>query len=538
MTRSLDHITFNAGDVEESDHGDFRIVHAYPLVRDWPAGRVSDAINPRSHDENVLDTPVGNAIRETLRKDPDNFVLMNRGILLLADRFHLAPAINELTVWFDGDPRLRGLADGGTTDACILSDMLGPWKAHRDRARVHVEIVVGLNDPDRVAKLVEGRNTSRQVQRVSLVNAAGHLDWLKEALPPEMAARIAWEENAAGAKVTVADALAVLAPYRPGLGRPLHISEVGKGAEHFKHRHKEHDAWVDQLPGIFKKRSGLPASLRDPAVRADFERVVPLATDLLGLADEVTHALDEMVKEKTARLKAASRLYPWNKAFPPVEKGWETPFTGQHRSRKVGARLGRPGRGRGPPVCPRGHGRLGGAAVPVVAPAPDGGGHDPNRRADSDQHGSAFTADKFAGAATPGPTCTPASIWNLLSFGRSSREHPASAPRVGLRRRAVVRLLQGDDEGVATARRHPDVRVSVYGPTQPSVQGGVEMNRESIIEQSRSQIKNIEASLHNALFRAGKGEWPHAEWQAAQQYQTDLLGNIARLCELTKKEDV
>src|SRR5262245_48421492 len=185
MTRSLDPIqvavTPDAYRFTKLDN--ILTCHVYTKARSWPPGKVSDNINPRSHGEDVLDSPVAQAIRKTLEEDPKNFVLMNRGILLLADSIEFSR--DRLYVTFDGDSRLRGLADGGTTDAVISS-----VKDIPDAASIHIEIIVGLNDPDRVAGLVEGRNTSRQVRQSSLVNAAGHFDWLKEALPASIRDRI------------------------------------------------------------------------------------------------------------------------------------------------------------------------------------------------------------------------------------------------------------------------------------------------------------------------------------------------------------
>ena len=309
MPRSLKPINFHAPLGQESEHGDFVVYHAYVPVNHWPAGQVSDNINPRSHDDNVLGSPVAQAIRMTLEEDPVNFVLKNRGILLLADRVRFDPATRKATVLFDGDSRLRGLADGGTTDAVIAAIPKPPKEA-----QVHVEIVVGLNDPDRVAKLVEGRNTSRQVRSVSLVHAAGRLDWLKAAVPPPVRGRIAWEENAGGAPVS--DLLGLVAMFRPGLGRPL-VERTRISERELHQRLGEHDAWVMKLSTCYRDRSKLAASLRDDKVLADFEKVAPLVPMMLRVHDEGYRRLAVLAEERSNKTRSGRIAAVWDRAFPP-----------------------------------------------------------------------------------------------------------------------------------------------------------------------------------------------------------------------------
>jgi hypothetical protein len=302
--RTLQPITFKVDEPLVSSYeadAAFRVYHAYPRVSEWPAGKVSDAINPRSHEEGVLDSPVAKAIRETLRRDPENFVLMNRGILLLADS--VDEAAGTVRVSFGGDPRLRGLADGGTTDACLLADMLGAFKSHREKARVHVEIVVELNDPDRIAKLVEGRNTSRQVRSASLANAAGRFDWLKAALPEEVAARIAWEENSPG--VPVSEVLGLVGLFRPS---PRSLREDDEKFSDYE--------WGKACVTMYRDRSKLAADLRQPSVLEEYQSLAPFVTPILQLHDEVWVALAAQAQARLDKTRSAAKAAKLEKMFP------------------------------------------------------------------------------------------------------------------------------------------------------------------------------------------------------------------------------
>ena len=46
-------------------------------------------------------------------------------------------------------------------------------------ARLHVEVIVGIGDRDRIGRLVSGRNTSRQVKSWSLAEFDGTFDWIR-----------------------------------------------------------------------------------------------------------------------------------------------------------------------------------------------------------------------------------------------------------------------------------------------------------------------------------------------------------------------
>jgi hypothetical protein len=332
MSRSLGpvRVPVSLQPIHETKTKDLHVIHAYVAAGNWPAGRISDDINPRSHDENVLDTPVAKAILGTLRDKPDQFVYANRGILVLASDATVSDGSIHLK--FEGNPAVMGLADGGTTDAVLAAFQKGQRDTRADHALVHVEVIVGLDDPDLVAALVEGRNTSRQVRQASLVNASGRFDWLKEALPEEMRKRIAWEENQVDAVVPVSELLALAALFRPSFGAT--IEEIRKSKSEVTAAFDETERAAEQAYKCFKGRSKLAAELRDEATLADFRATAPLLPDAARLYDDLCLALAAHADAKVKKSRSAATEGKWNRAFPPVKSG-QTPFTGRAINRKV-----------------------------------------------------------------------------------------------------------------------------------------------------------------------------------------------------------
>lgn len=183
---------------------DLHIHHAYVKVRDFSHGSLPDDVNPRSHEK--LTGRVPDAIDASLKDTPRWFHLLNRGVLVLAQR-----------AWFDNRTQILhivinsvdegGLADGGTTDRVIakaknaisleafakLAEEDIP--EHLRDSYVHVEIISG-EVGEMLVPLAGARNTSNQVKEFALENLGGGFEWLKEVLEKsEFKGRIRYKEN-------------------------------------------------------------------------------------------------------------------------------------------------------------------------------------------------------------------------------------------------------------------------------------------------------------------------------------------------------
>jgi hypothetical protein len=87
-------------------------------------------------------------------------------------------------------------------------------------ARFNLDVVVGLTDHDRVAKLVQGRNRSVQVKEWSLKNFKGDFSWLAAHVDRKggpFAGKVGWEENSP-APVTVLDIISLMTLFHPAYG--------------------------------------------------------------------------------------------------------------------------------------------------------------------------------------------------------------------------------------------------------------------------------------------------------------------------------
>jgi len=202
----------------KDDFGEYDVYRISPYAADWPAELVPDEVNPRSHDENCLTSKVARDIEQTLREEPEDFWLANRGGFLLADRVRFDPEKAQLEIQLT-DENLHGLADGATSNAIIAKlrkeaaknedeDLLSSLR----RARFNMDVVVGLNDMGRVGKLVQGRNRSVQVKEWSLTDFRGGFEWLQDFVDRPggpYRGKIGWQENA-GTPTSVLDLISIM----------------------------------------------------------------------------------------------------------------------------------------------------------------------------------------------------------------------------------------------------------------------------------------------------------------------------------------
>lgn len=111
------------------------------------------------------------------------------------------------------------MADGATTNA-VMKKLRNELTTTNDemlkqsllRARFNMDVVVGLNDMTRVAKLVQGRNRSVQVKEWSLNDFRGNFNWLKDWIDRPTGPfrqKIGWEENSL-APLSVLDLISLM----------------------------------------------------------------------------------------------------------------------------------------------------------------------------------------------------------------------------------------------------------------------------------------------------------------------------------------
>lgn len=198
------------------------IHHAYLPVIEYKREMLPDDVNPRSHED--LTGRVPKAIESTVANSPNDFHLLNRGVLVLAQSctYDNQTKMLEITLTNAQD---GGIADGGTTDR-VLARMLDAATLKNQKltaeemvdclksAYVHVEIISG-DYGNKLVALAGARNTSNQVKEFALDNLDHKFDWLKVQLESsELADKIRYRENDPE-PVDIRTVLAIMTMFHP-----------------------------------------------------------------------------------------------------------------------------------------------------------------------------------------------------------------------------------------------------------------------------------------------------------------------------------
>jgi hypothetical protein len=169
-------------------NSDVRIIHAYVKVADFPHSKMPDEINPRRHEK--LTGRIPKDIKESIEDGPYQFHLLNRGLLIIAQKTWYDNKQGILHIVIDKESD-GGLADGATTDRVIGDlkksvsntdfELLKPEEipSYLQDSYVHIEIISGVNG-EILIPLTAARNTSLQVKEFALEDLGHGYDVLKK----------------------------------------------------------------------------------------------------------------------------------------------------------------------------------------------------------------------------------------------------------------------------------------------------------------------------------------------------------------------
>lgn len=237
-------------------------------VRDLPDFSDWRKINVR---DPKLKGSVPRAIREGFQDQPALFTFMNRGLVVAAAGVHFDNKTGELDVTLR-DPNLHGLLDGGHSYNIIREETEG--LTEEDHRYVKVEFLVGFGTED-ILNVVDARNTSNQVADESLMNLQGTFQRLKTALNDEpYAEKIAWKEYQTDEE---------------GDPLPIDVREVIAILMAF-----DRDNFDHMSHPINSYRSKAAALKHFKENQASFEKLYPIANQLLRLHDEIYLALPDL----------------------------------------------------------------------------------------------------------------------------------------------------------------------------------------------------------------------------------------------------
>lgn len=257
-----------------------KMYYLYVRLDQWPARKIGDSPNPRSHDSiDCLKTPVAHAMHETLTERPESFFAINRGITILADDCKIENGIATITIKGEN----QGICDGATTDSAISKAQLllrqkiekneqlpenerEEIRNHLENGKVRVEVIVGATDHDFIGWVVEGRNRSVQVKQFSLADFRGAFDWIKdilEAPDSKFKGKISYDENAEG--YPILNILALLTLF---------------------HREWDEESGEVRAPTIaYASKGKLSERLMNSALAEGYKSLAPILPSILELHD-------------------------------------------------------------------------------------------------------------------------------------------------------------------------------------------------------------------------------------------------------------
>lgn len=156
-----------------------------PDLTDWREINVRDA---------KLRGRVPGAIRKTFSDKADEFLFMNRGLVIAAERVEFKESGSEKRInVVMRDPEIHGLLDGGHTYR-VVTEAARALPEHDAPRYVRVEFITGF-DRETISDVVEARNTSNQVRDESLANLRQEFEPIKEVLRNQFYFdQIAWSE--------------------------------------------------------------------------------------------------------------------------------------------------------------------------------------------------------------------------------------------------------------------------------------------------------------------------------------------------------
>lgn len=231
-----------------------------PDLSDWRKINVRD---PK------LTGSVPRAIRDSLHANLETFLFLNRGLVISAADVSFDSRSGKLSLAME-DPNLHGLMDGGHTHKILIEEQEGL----EGPQYVRLEIIQGFTKDD-IRDLVEARNTSNQVRDESLMNLAGEFDKLKKAVQRrQYADLIAYKEHEI---------------MEDGGTKPIDIREIISLLMVFDRDH--FDASTHPINAYRSKAASLNHFAQN---RKSFEKVYPLAHDVLQLWDHIHLQLPEL----------------------------------------------------------------------------------------------------------------------------------------------------------------------------------------------------------------------------------------------------
>jgi len=281
---------------------------------------VPERVNPRSHQsKKCLRGNISKQMEVTLVNNPEDFCKLNRGLTSSVKEFRYDRQSHSVSLVFgekseyEGGRKspLYGFLDGMTslTKVKQLSDKARAAAELGEEAEpkidftvpaMHIEVLCGETDHEKIGQISVGRNTTKTVTPISIENHKGSFDWLKALLKNEpYYSKLGFEENA-DSETNINAITAILNlfnPYWNATGKAPGISYRGK----------------KKLVKLHQK----PETDEDAEMQKWFKKLSPIIPDILRLYDiiiESFYETSELFQGKKGRKIEAYKCFTnWTK---------------------------------------------------------------------------------------------------------------------------------------------------------------------------------------------------------------------------------
>ena len=157
-----------------------------------PSG-IPMSVNPRSQN---MGSKAVKAMEKSLEDRNPDFPLMNGGIKIICKSIK-AIGGHSLVLNID-DEKTQGIIDGGHTYRTI-TEFIASHPKYKPGVCVFIELMYGTHPVDICVDIAAARNTSSQVKLISIMNAQGKFEEVKQVLSDlPFSDDIIWEENQSG----------------------------------------------------------------------------------------------------------------------------------------------------------------------------------------------------------------------------------------------------------------------------------------------------------------------------------------------------
>lgn len=272
-------------------------------------------VNPRVPKRTAagsLSGPIVKDILQTLREEPEEMALRNRGLFVLAESVSYKDGRIQFTL---SDAGMHGVVDGSHTFACIReaneTAVSEVEQVNLKKAFVRLHIVKGLK-ANQVLQIAAGMNTSKAVDDVSLLNLNGDFDLLRRSLRHTKAADSIAYSQGDTAPVPVADVLGYLSALDP-----IRFTEQSHAFGLYNRK-------------SLAVRNFVEDNEKHPEELAARMKLLP---DILELVDEIRIQLPEAVKRNG--MKMGMMKFGGERSGSKSQKGTALPFTGKLTDYKI-----------------------------------------------------------------------------------------------------------------------------------------------------------------------------------------------------------